>query len=63
MSDIADMANRQLLAEQDEQAAKIKAAADAIPTGEPGECSTCGEFTPRLVNEMCCPCRDKYGVE
>ena len=62
MSDIADVANRQLLAEQDEQSRIAKANAESIPVGEPGECDTCGEYTPRLVNKMCCPCRDKYGV-
>lgn len=33
-----------------------------IPIGNPGECSLCGEWSGRLVNDACSPCRDKYGV-
>lgn len=36
----------------------VRAAAAAIPAGEPGECSRCGEDMPRLVNGRCAPCRD-----
>ena len=25
-----------------------------------GECQQCGELMPRLVNRICCFCRDKY---
>lgn len=35
-------------------------AAQAIPVGNPGECDTCGSYSSRLVNGMCCPCIDKY---
>lgn len=33
-----------------------------IPIGNPGECSYCGEFNERIVNEACSPCRDRYGL-
>lgn len=31
-----------------------------IPIGTAGECDGCGEFFPRLVDEMCGRCRDKF---
>jgi len=34
-----------------------------IPVGEPGECDLCGEDMPRLVDGVCCPCRDRRGLE
>lgn len=32
----------------------------AMPVGEPGECSGCGNESLRLVNGYCAPCRDRY---
>ena len=32
----------------------------AMPKGEPGECSGCGELSGRLVDGYCAPCRDRY---
>jgi len=31
-----------------------------IPIGTAGECSSCGEWSMRLVDETCAPCRDKF---
>ncbi len=31
-----------------------------IPKGTAGECSSCGEWSMRLVDETCSPCRDKF---
>jgi hypothetical protein len=33
--------------------------ASTMPVGEPGECSYCGEYFARLVNDACGRCRDK----
>lgn len=33
-----------------------------IPPGNPGECSFCGEWSGRLVNDACSPFRDRYGL-
>ena len=38
----------------------IRAAAKDIPTGTPGECGVCGEWSGRLIKGACAPCRDKY---
>lgn len=32
----------------------------AIPIGEPGECELCGEWSGRLVEGACAPCRDRF---
>ena len=34
-----------------------------IPQGNPGECSWCGEWSGRLVNDACSFCRDKYRIK
>lgn len=31
-----------------------------LDPGKPGECDFCGEWTQRLINLACAPCRDKY---
>ena len=31
-----------------------------IPKGTAGECTSCGEWSMRLVDETCAPCRDKF---
>lgn len=49
-----DLARREHAARQ--------AAAD-IPAGHPGDCAlcgVCGEWTARLVESACAPCRDRY---
>ena len=38
----------------------IRANAKALPAGEPGECDMCGEWSGRLINGACAPCRDKW---
>ena len=34
--------------------------AAAIPKGVPGICDLCGEDMPRLINDVCAPCRDRH---
>lgn len=60
MSDEIDAAQ---LREQEDTERALTAARETaarIPKGEPGECGRCGEESPRLVNGVCAPCRDKY---
>jgi len=38
----------------------IKQARKPIPKGNPGECDLCGEWSGRLVEAVCSPCRDRY---
>lgn len=53
-----DNADRAQIYEERERAAAVEAAKPILLRGEPGECSACGEFSPRLVRGVCCPCRD-----
>ena len=58
--DDADRA-QQRIEEQLEDA--IRAASRDIPPGKPGECDLCGEWSGRLINGACAPCRDKYNLD
>ena len=37
----------------------MRKAAD-IPKGTAGECTSCGEWSMRIVDETCAPCRDRF---
>ncbi len=55
MSDPADQANdiiERVLSRQ------LAAATAPIAVGVPGECTNCGEDSPRLVGGRCARCRD-----
>lgn len=55
--DIIDRANDQAQAMLD---AQIAANRRDIEPGTPGDCELCGEWSGRLINGACAPCRDKY---
>lgn len=55
MPDIVDDAN-EIAAEHLRR--HLAAAIQPVPSGEPGECSECGDASPRLVAGRCAPCRD-----
>ena len=60
---MADEIDRQLERDEVLEAArlkKIQAQAAKIPKGEPGDCDLCGEWSARLVNGVCAPCRDRH---
>ena len=38
----------------------IKRASKPLAKGEPGECELCGEWSGRLIEAVCAPCRDRY---
>ena len=60
MPDEVDQANQRV--EEDLQR-RIAAARADIPVGVEGECTYCGEDSPRLVGGACARCRDKYGLD
>jgi hypothetical protein len=39
---------------------KTREEAAKIPVGRPGDCDLCGEWSGRLVNGVCVPCRDLH---
>lgn len=42
---------------------QVRANAAKIPSGEPGECCSCGEFFKRVVRGLCGRCRDDLAKE
>lgn len=60
MADIADVTDERTEVKVSADVAEIQRKAQAMPKGEPGECVKCGEDMPRLVNGVCCPCRDRF---
>jgi len=61
MADDADFAN-------DTMARQIAVTLDAhrgyaLPVGKSGECDLCGEWSGRLIDGACAPCRDKYETQ
>ena len=62
MADIIDKANELAASEVTSSAAAACAQAASMPAGKPGECDLCGEWSGRLVNGVCAPCRDRRGL-
>jgi hypothetical protein len=57
VSDDVDVANDQ--AEQ-RLSILIKRASKPLQKGSPGDCDLCGEWSGRLIEAVCAPCRDRY---
>ena len=58
--DEVDEAELRCQALLDGRMADVRHELDKIVPGTPGECDKCGEDMPRLVEGICCRCRDKY---
>ncbi|KXA71081.1 hypothetical protein [Bordetella hinzii] len=58
MTDEFDRASEREQADREAALANARAAAGAMPKGEPGECDGCGEHFARLVGGLCGFCRD-----
>lgn len=58
--DIVDRGNHAAAQMVGDAIDKVRRAAAAMPAGEPGDCELCGEWSGRLVNRACAPCRDHY---
>lgn len=56
MADDADIAQDY---EERERQSAIASAAKPLAKGKPGECSECGEHSPRLVGRLCVACREE----
>jgi len=63
MADEIDMAQDHELLDRDRCIKQARNKASAIPKGEPGECDMCGEWSGRLVDGVCAPCRDRYKLK
>lgn len=60
MADIADQAGELIEEIEAQRVAKVRRAAAVIPHGEEGECEICETFYARIVNGICCRCRDEF---
>lgn len=60
MADEADVSDVRQEAQTSGRINEIRRAAAEIPEGEPGECWHCGEWSGRLVDGACAPCRDRF---
>nr|WP_297472960.1 hypothetical protein [Ferrovum sp.] len=63
MPDELDFVSEFTNANLDAKVSAIRAQAMKIPVGNPGECVHCEEFSPRLVNGYCSPCRDQLKID
>lgn len=59
MTDEIDKAQEYENMMTDAAISQVRANAEMVK-GAPGECEFCGEWSGRLVNDACAPCRDKY---
>ncbi len=59
LADLIDLAEQQSAPINDAFILAIRQQAAQMPAGEPGNCNKCGEDMPRLVNGVCCRCRDR----
>lgn len=62
MADDADRADMSIESVIDWRVSEATRKAASIPAGEPGDCDFCGEWSGRLVNGACSPCRDRRGL-
>jgi len=60
MADDADKAQVVIDEARERQVAEI--CSQQLTKGKPGDCDLCGHWSGRLVNGVCAPCRDKYGL-
>ena len=58
--DEADRATYFIESVVDDHVKEAMRKAAEIPKGTAGECSSCGEWSMRLVDETCSPFRDKF---
>ena len=59
MSDEIDVAQDQEMHARDNYLQHVRRKAAEIPVGVAGECDYCGEWSGRLVDGVCAPCRDR----
>lgn len=60
--DDADISDERIEMSLADAVRDVRKKAAAFIVGNPGECDKCGENMPRLVDGICCPCRDRYRI-
>lgn len=59
MTDEVDISNDNIQEDIERRVEEVRRNAE-LPPGEPGDCGRCGEWSGRLVNGVCAPCRDRF---
>ena len=59
MTDEGDTSNDNIQLDIERRVEEVRRNAE-LPPGEPGDCERCGEWSGRLVNGVCAPCRDRF---
>ena len=59
MTDEVDFSNDNIQHDIERRVEDVRRNAE-LPPGEPGDCERCGEWSGRLVNGVCAPCRDLF---
>ena len=59
MTDEVDISNDNIQHDIERRVEEVRRNAE-LPPGEPGDCERCGEWSERLVNGVCAPCRDRF---
>lgn len=62
MPDAADRADLLIENTVHDALEDVRRKAAAMPPGKPGDCDYCGEWSGRLIDGLCAPCRDRLGV-
>ncbi|PIQ26139.1 conjugal transfer protein TraR [bacterium (Candidatus Blackallbacteria) CG18_big_fil_WC_8_21_14_2_50_49_26] len=60
MSDEIDKGQEREQTDREFALKQARSVAQAIPVGVAGECGLCGEWSGRIVEGACAPCRDKH---
>lgn len=60
MADIADQAGDLIDEAEALNIARVRKAAADVPVGSSGECAICEDYYARIVNGICCRCRDEF---
>ncbi len=58
MADEADQAQRYI--DEEERIRRLNHPPYHLPEGKAGDCELCGEWSGRLIDGACAPCRDRY---
>jgi hypothetical protein len=61
MPDELDRVQEKIDKELDDRIKAVTAKAD-LPPGKPGDCELCGEWSGRLIDGACAPCRDHFNL-
>lgn len=59
MADEIEFATEKTQVDVDARIAAVRAAAENIDPGKPGECRSCETQSPRLVRGLCVECRER----